>query len=236
METVTGKSSQTNVLGSGGRPHFGAGDPMIARLGGIPMLRYAITLSITAVVAWGLWQAQRPGRPVIESLPPLTYPPSPTQTYKTQHGWPAMWLVRRTTKNIWTRTSVDNSHTVLPWGLAGDLLAWAAILACTANAMRCATGRRAQFSVRALLSVHFAAAVLLGWWGIEYGRTYVRSHPEVTEVLRLVATTPLLRLLECPVMVSMAVLAGVFCVLLHVNTCLIGGILRAWNALLQKRS
>lgn len=195
----------------------------------VAMLRYAILLAVTAVVAWGLWQCQGPGQavygdgPVHEQGPVSTYPPSLTSVDVTKHGWPAIWLVRCVTRDSLGlgRTTPNISYTMLPWRLAGDLLAWASILACTACTMWCATRRRAQFSLRTLLSAHVVVAVLLGWWSVEYGKTYVVNHPVLTEILRDAPTMPLLRLLKCPASVSMPVLVGVFCVLLQVNACLI---------------
>lgn len=193
----------------------------------VAVLRYVITLPVTAVVAWGLWQCQGPGQavygdgPVYEDGPVSVYPPSSTSVDATKHGWPAGWFVRRTTRDLLGRTPPIRTYTTLPCGLAGDLLAWASILACTAHTMWCATRRRAQFSLRTLLSAHVAVAVLLCWWSVEYGNMYVVNHPVLTEILRDAPTTPLLRLLKCPASVSVPVLVGVFCVFLQVNTCLI---------------
>ncbi len=186
----------------------------------IAMLRYAIMLPMTAVVAWGLWQCQSPGQPVLEDLP-FFYPPSYTYTDVTKHGWPVTWLVRHETGDLFGRTTPNIAYTTLFRELVGDLVAWASILACTAHTIWCATGRRAQLSLWTLFSAHVAVAVLLCWWRVEYEETCIVYDAGLTELLRSAPTTPLLRLLKCPTSISMPVLFGVFCVLLQVNTCLI---------------
>jgi hypothetical protein len=194
----------------------------------VGVLRYAITPVVTVAVAWGLWQCQGPGQavygdgPVEEDGPVSTYPPSFTSVDVTNHGWPAIWLVRRATGDSLGRTTPDIAYTTLSRELVCNLVAWASILTCTAYTMWRATGRPAQLGLWTLFWAHIAVAILLCWWRVEYDHMYVVNHSGLTEILRDAPTTPLLRLLKCPASVSMLVLFGVFCVLLQVNTCLTG--------------
>ena len=194
----------------------------------VAVLRYAIMLAVTAVVAWGLWQCQRPGQavygdgPVHEDGPVFVYPPSSTSVDATKHGWPAGWFVRRTTRDLSGRTPPIRTYTAFFPGLVCNLVAWISILVCTALTVWRVTWARAQFRLRTLLSAHVAVAVLLSWWSVEYGNMYVVNHPVLTEILRDAPTTPLLRLFKCPASVSVPVLGGGFCVFLQGNACLIG--------------
>jgi len=189
----------------------------------VAIVRYVIMLTVTGAVAWGLWCSQGPGQaayrdaPVHEDGPVSLYPPSFTYVDATKHGWPAIWLVRRATRDSLSRTVSDISYTAIPCGLAGDVLAWASILACTAHTMWLTLRRPAQFSLRTLLSAHVAAAVLLGWWGVEYANTQSINDPVLTQIIKDAPATPLLRLLRCGPSVSVPVLFGLFCVFVTVN-------------------
>ena len=86
------------------------------------VLRYAVILAATAVVAWALWQSQNqarlfPDQTPFDLSPPssfmLCYPPLSTSTWSTQHGWPVIWFVRQTTRDKATG-AVTDAHSALP--------------------------------------------------------------------------------------------------------------------------
>ncbi len=186
----------------------------------VAVLRYAIILSVTGAVAWGVWRCQVPGMAYFtDNGPDFVYPPSYTYTYASKHGWPAAWLDRRVTRDTFGRTT-NIAYTTLIRELGCNLVAWACGLACTAYTISRATRRSARFNLWAILSVHVAVAAMLFWWRFEYAATYVAYEPSLSEILRAAPTTPLLRLLKCSWWVSAPVLFGVFCALLQASLCL----------------
>lgn len=180
-------------------------------------LRCAITLAAMAVVAGSLWQSQGPGQSMDEDAP-LVYPPSLTYDRQTQYGWPGFWLVRRVTGELFSRATPAHEYSTIPAVLATNVVVWILILAGTASVAWRVTGGRAQFRLGTILVAQVAIAILLCWWKIEYDETST-SHAVLTRLLRADPTTPLLRLLQCPTMVFLPILLGMFCVLCETIRC-----------------
>jgi Ni/Fe-hydrogenase subunit HybB-like protein len=157
----------------------------------------------TLLVAWSLWQCQAPGW--LEDSQ-RAFPGVYWKT--TTHGWPAYWLLRVEHGDVFGTMSREVKYSILPGPMALDLTFWCIVIAGTACVLWRLVHSRAQVTLRTLLWATAAVAVLFSWWRLEYHETYAPGHPEITEVLRALATTPMLRLLQFPAHVCILVLLG----------------------------
>jgi hypothetical protein len=174
---------------------------MLLRVGNL------MSLSAAALVAWALWQAQRPG--MIVETGPLYYPAGYDIT--TKHGWPAFFVLQKETGDRFTPNSQEFRHTIAPCGLAVDIAAWCAIVMATFCLSWRAFRQRFQCGLGFLFSTTTTVAVLLAWWRVEYQACW---DPKYTALLILIAETPMLRLLHFSPLIYIPILLGTSCLIL----------------------
>lgn len=183
-------------------------------------LRSLIILCVTVTVGAGLRECQRSGHLANLDREMLWAPSLPVNEEVTEHGWPIAWCLQHTTYRKWEQHPAKIWYTVLWLPLVFDVVVWLLILAATIQTT-CSVfvGRRGFYAVK-LLAPILAVSVLSFWGWLEYQDTYVPESPAATILLQDAPTTPLLRVLDCPIWASASVLFGLLCTVLQLNTYL----------------
>jgi len=175
------------------------------------LIRCAAVFCTGLFVVWGLWQSQRPGRSVDDGCP-FTYPPTYSRT--TKHGWPMYCVLRHESGPLFTPSLREITHKVKPYGLAANIVAWAALVGAT---VYISWRARARFALTSILSATAVIALLFSLWRLECARYTVPDQPVLTRCYLLIAETPLLRLLHFPSRAYIPTLFGVVCLGLSFN-------------------
>ncbi len=175
------------------------------------LIRCAAVFCIGLFVVWGLWQSQRPGRSVDDGRP-FTYPPTYSRT--TKHGWPMYCVLRHESGPMFAPIPAKITYKVQPYGLAANIVAWAALVGAT---LYISWRARARFALTSILSATAVIALLFSLWRLECARCTVPGQPDLTRCYLRIAETPLLRLLHFPSHAYIPTLFGVVCLGLSVN-------------------